>query len=189
MAGRRLRYVRDYTPSEQADIPGKEEYTYIGKTFVPEQKDISGAARICFLLVTAGWSAYLAALLLNSRAMHTAWISLPFVLCGICLWVLSVNILALLRKRTAFRQKEADGVNNAFPPAALFMAVLAFFSLVLDLIRLVMTGSGGAGKNLFPGDLLFPVLTAVLFAVGAGLFRLRGRIRLKESCSGKDAEQ
>ena len=185
MAGKKLRYVRDYTPSEQPGVPDRKQtgYTYTGKTFVPAGKDTTGAVRTGLFLTIAGWTAYLAALLLNSRAMHTAWISLPFVFCGLCLWIVSRNILVLLRKRTVFRQKEADGINNAFPPAALFLAVLAFLSLAADLIRLAVGGRGGSGtgENLIPGDYLFPVFAAVLFAAGAGLFRMRVRIRLKEA--------
>ena len=183
MAGRKLRYARDYTPSDPADASadGGSGYTYTGKTYISAAENYAGAVRKCMLFLMAGWGAFLAALLLNSRAMRTAWISLPFVFCGLCLYLVSGSLFGL-RKKTVFRQKEADLANDRFPPVSLFLAVLALLALAADLLRLVSGGRDGFGEggNLFPGDVLFPICAAVLFGAGAGLFRMRKRIRLKE---------
>ena len=172
----RNQYAKDYRLIETVDERGHIhiDYEYIGVpySFVQSPEQVRRELRLRGVLCLLGWCWFLLAMLPNSQAMRTWYVSLPFVFTALPLWQGSSAVLSLLRAPQPMERRFADRLENRFPPAALAMMLLPGGATVLELV------SWAAGRNRSAPDGAF-ALCAVLCAVcGACCFARRGRLTL-----------
>lgn len=159
------KYARDYRLLETVDQRGRihTDYEYIGRPYRFDQGEEQARRelRLRLIVCVAGWMGWLAAMLPNSRAMRTLWISLPFVLTAVPLGMLTGVVFSLLRVSQPMEHRFADKLANRYPPAALCAGILPAISILGTLAQLLRGDfSGEDGVFLFCA--LCPVLCGAL---------------------------
>ena len=111
--------------------------------------------------------------------MHTLQAALPYAFCALPLFLLSDCAASFVKMQEPLSRRQADRMNNRYPAAAMFLAVLSFFALAGETARLVY-GFAAAGEKPYPGDYIFILCAAVLFAAGIRLFGDRHQVAAEE---------
>ena len=171
------RYSKDYRLIDSVDARGRlrTEMEYIGPRygFAGSLEAARGAGRRLALLCLLGWCAFLASLLLPSRASHALYAALPCVFAAIPLWLLSTAAWSALRVKEPFTRREAERFTLRLPAASAFLAVLSGFALLGGALRLILTEDAP-----LTGDWLF--LAGCALCLGCGL--LCGKERAVLDC-------
>lgn len=169
----RKKYIRDYRLVETVDERGRirSDYEYIGEKYYyalgPETARREKGRVLA--AVIAGWLAFAGALIPNAAGMRVVYVALPFVFSALPLGILTGTVLTALPAAEPLRHQQADMLENRYPPAALWAAVLPAVSLLGQAARLIL----GGGLN--GGDLVFVLGAALLTASGAYAFSRRDR--------------
>lgn len=175
----RNRYVRDYRLVETVDERGriKSDYEYIGAPyrFAGEKAAVARVKRLALALCPVLWLLYLGAMLPQSFAMRTIWVSLPFVFTAPALGVMTDIICSVCLAKEPMEHRFADKLNNRLPPAALAGAFLSGAALLGQLVRLLL---GGDRRG---GDWVFLVCAALLCGGCLAAFGLRKPLAVKEA--------
>lgn len=170
----RKRYIKDYRLIETVDERGRirSDYEYIGADYryVLGAEAAGRERRLLLALWGAGALAYVGALLPRSGGMTAVYAALPFLFTAIPLGIGIDTVLTAMPRREPLRHQQADMLENRYPSAALWTAILPAASLIGQLVRLLL---GGAA---YWGDGVLALCAAVLTAVGAVLFSRRGRV-------------
>ena len=178
----RNRYVRDYRLLESFDEKGKVTLAteYIGGQYLMASPpaEVRKAKRQLLIMCAAGWVALLAALVPVSTAARSLWAVLPLVFSAIPLWMLSGIALDRHDPAKPMRRKQAERLENRFPAAAMFLMILPGAALIGEGLNLVL------GRALLTGDIWFSAGAAVLLAIGAAAFRMKGLFRCRGTGAG-----
>ena len=165
----RNKYIGDYRLLESVDERGRlrVDYEYIGAhyRFAAGTAAAQKARRRTLALCAMRWAAFLAALLPQSTAMRTIYVSLPFAFSALPLGMLTALALSARKAAEPMEHPLADQLTNAYPPRALFTAILPGIALLGEGIRL-LAGPGA----LFPGDGIFALGALGLTVCGALAF-------------------
>ena len=174
---RASRYKNEYKPGHTTDRKGRRRpallYTGEEWVFVSGREKAKNSGRTVAAFVAAGWVFFLGALAVNSAAMRTIFVSLPFAFSGLALGLLTRCCFDLLWMEEVIQHVHADRLNNGFPAEAFFLMFLAGCSLVGEAAVLIQ------GKGMIPGDIIFTVCAALLLLAGKAVFDRRGEIRLE----------
>lgn len=176
------KYSRDYRLIEEFKENGRVRtgYEYIGdpwffqfdtKTVETEKKK-----SLVFILVIA--AAFIIALIPYSNMMHRLWIALPFVVTAIPIFMMGDLVISMQKWKDPMEHRNADKLNNSFPPRALAIAYLSVISLIAEIVFLVMNGLQCTG------DAVMPACTAVIFWSSLMLFRSREKFRAETKKQG-----
>ena len=169
----RNKYVRDYRLVEYISETGrvKTEYEYIGAHYYyTAPRETVARARIAVLAALAvGWLAFVGALIPVSAAMHTYYISFPFLFAALPLGILTDLCLSTLFLKEPLEHRHADKLQNRYPPACLAAAILSGAALMAELISLLIRGSASPG-----GDAVFCVCACCISAAAIFVFAKRG---------------
>ena len=165
----RNKYIRNYRLLESVDERGRlrVDYEYIGAyyRFAAGTAAAKKAGRQSLALCALGWAAFLTALLPQSTAMRTIYVSLPFAFSALPLGMLTALALSARKAAEPMEHPLADQLTNAYPPRALFTAVLPAAALLGLGIRLLM-----APGELLPGDGIFALGALGLTVCGSMAF-------------------
>jgi len=174
----RKKNIRDYRLIETIDERGRirSDYEYIGKdyVYVLDEGAVRHEKRTLLILVSAGWLAFLGALLPNAAGMRALYVALPLLFSAIPLGVMTDTLLTAAPAAGPLRHQQADMLENRYPPAALWTAILPGAALLGELLRWVL----GAAMN--GGDIALILCAAVLVGVGVYAFSRRGRFACRE---------
>ena len=174
----RKKYIRDYRLIETIDERGRirSDYEYIGKdyVYVLDEADVRREKRTLLVLVAVGWLAFLGALLPNAAGMRALYVALPFLFSAVPLGVMTDTLLTAAPVSGPLRHQQADMLENRYPPAALWTAILPGAALLGELVRLLL------GAAMSGGDIPFSLCAAVLIGAGAYAFSRRGRFACRE---------
>ena len=150
----RNRYVKDYRLIEYMDERGrvKSDYEYIGAAyrFLADGERVTAAKRRAALALILGWCCFFAALIPVSAAMHTFYISFPFIFSAIPLGTLADIAFSTFRRKEPLEHRHADKLSARLPAAALGAVILAGASLLGEGIAAAV----GANRPVV-GDLIF----------------------------------
>ena len=174
----RNKYLKDYRLLESVDEKGRirTDYEYIGDPWRyagGAEAAMAGKKRAA-LGCLIGWAAFVGALLPNSAGMHTLFVSMPFVFTALALGLLTETVLSAMPKSEPFQHRQADKLQNRYPPAALVTALLPMISLAGELVNLLR------GLSLNGGDAVFCLCAAVCAGCGLYAFSLRGRFAVRK---------
>ena len=165
------RYGKDYILEERADEKGRVRLicTYIGADYVfvcgaEEAKRLGKRIRS---YLAAGWLLFLLPLFPQSIAMHRLYVSLPFILCALPMFLLVDFRMAFRNMKEPLEHRHADRLNNRYPPQAASLLVLPVLSLIGEAAAFI------SSRTYLPGDVLFVLCAAGLAVIGRALFRLR----------------
>lgn len=174
----RNRYVKDYrlveTVSERGHISSSYEYIGDPYYFAGEPGHVKRDKKLAMALCPLLWALYLGAMLPQSFAMRTMFISLPFIFTALPLGILSDIVFSVCPAKEPLEHRHADKIENRLPPAALAAAFLPGAALIAELIRLLL---GGAFRG---GDLVFLICAALLTAGSAWLFSFRKKLAARK---------
>lgn len=174
----RGRYIKDYRIVESLNGRGgiRLETEYIGAPyfFACGTERAGKCRKLCAALCLFGWLCFVGALIPNSAGMRTLYVSLPFAFTALPLGLMSSLLLSTLRLREPMEHRMADRFENRFPAQALGIAVLPGVSLAGEGVMLLL------GKQMLPGDGIFDLCAAALFASGLGLFLQRKTLRTRK---------
>ena len=175
----RKKYIRDYRLIETVDERGRirSDYEYIGKryAYVLGAEAARREKRLALALCLVGWLAYFAALLPPSETMRTVYAALPLLLAAIPLGVMTDTLFSAAPAKEPLLHRQADMLENRYPPAALWTAILPGASLLGTALRLMLGGTW------VPGDLAPLLASAVLVGAGVLLFSRRRRFACRET--------
>ena len=168
----RHRYIKDYRLIEFIDEKGRirSDYEYIGADyrFRADGGRVKAAKRRVTAALILGWCCFLGALFPVSAAMHTFYVSFPYIFSAIPLGILADIALTTFRRKEPLEHRHADRLSNRLPAAALAAAILAGVSLAGEGIAVI------AGPNRpVTGDLIFSVCAAAVCAAGVLVFTVR----------------
>ena len=164
----RNKYIRDYRLVETIDEGGRirtgteyigPEYRYAG-----DAASVDRARRTARVQCAAGWIAYFLGLLPNSVPMRTIWVSMPYIFAAVPLALVTGTVFSAPAGNGSLEHRQADRLENRYPPASLATAVLAGISLPGTLIAVLRAGAGSSA------DAVFALCAAALCAVGIVLF-------------------
>ena len=165
----RDKYIKDYRLLESVDGRGRlrVDYEYIGAyyRFAAGSAAALKAGRRALALCALGWTAFFSALVPPSTAMRTIYVSLPFAFSALPLGMLTALAFSARKAAEPMEHPLADQLTNAYPPRALFTAILPGTALLGEGIRL-LTGPG----DLLPGDGIFALGALTLTICGALAF-------------------
>ena len=174
----RKRYIKDYRLVETMDARGRIQtsYEYIGPAYgyVLGPEAVRREKRRVLRLLVLGWLAFVGALLPDARAMHGAYVALPFVFTALPLGLLTDLAFTAMPKSEPLRHQQADLLANRYPPAALWTAILPGIALAGMLVRLLVTGDAAWGDGVFAACAL------ALIACGGVLYSRRSRFSCRE---------
>ena len=180
------RYRKDYSVTEYTDRNGKirRGITYTGDPweFSGGRERAKQAGRRIGLLVLMGWAFFLGALSVNTTAMRTLYVALPFAFAGLPLGLLTRCLFDLLWMDPVITGKQADRLNNYYPAEAFFLTVLTAFALLGDGFVILR------GRGRFPADLVFVLCAAGLLVTGYRIFAFRKSITLEKAGQGESPE-
>ena len=172
------KYIKDYRLVETVDERGRirTDYEYIGADYhyargLPAVRPIRRRALGAALV---GWLAFLGGLLPNSRGMHALYVSLPYIFSALPLATVTAVLLQDAPEKEPLEHRQADRLENRYPPAALAAGILPCAALAGELIRL-LTGQAVNG-----GDGLACLGAAVTAAAGFFLFSLRRGFQVRK---------
>lgn len=172
------RYVKDYRIVETLDERGRihSSYEYIGKhyAFVSDARRRKRDQRVSLALCLLAWLLLIAALLPPSLAMQTAYVALPFVFVALPLGIATDILLTLLFAKEPLEHRHADKIGSRYPASLLAATLLCGFSLLGQLLRMILAGGMTAG------DWCFFVCAPLLLAVCRLLAGYRDRLAVKE---------
>lgn len=175
----RNKYIRDYRLVEHVSERGRirTDYEYIGAyyRFVQTPATVRREKRILLALCAVGWIAFVCALLPNSLAMRTIYVSLPFAFGALPMGILTDIGISAFAAKEPLEHRQADKLSNRYPPAALAVAVLAAAAIAGETINLLR------GQALCVGDICFSLCAGVLLACGIIVFSRRGNFA---TCKG-----
>ena len=174
----RKKYIKDYRLIETVDERGhiRSDYEYIGADYryVLGAEAAGRERKLLLTLCGAGIAAFLAALLPDAAGSHTVYVMLPFLFTAVPLGIVLDTVLTAMARTEPLLHQQADMLENRYPPAALWTAILPAASLAGQLVRLLL------GGTVRWGDGVLALCAAALTAVGAVLFSRRGRILCRE---------
>ena len=166
----RNKYVKDYRIVETVNERGriKAGYEYIGDAWYYVSKAAAAAAgKRALALSVFAWLFFIGAMLPESGAMRTIYVSLPFAFTALPLGMLTDLALTTCFRKEPLEHRHADRLENRYPPVCLAAAVLPAIALVGELVRVLAGGSAGKG------DLLFSLGAALTLVCAALAFSLR----------------
>ncbi len=172
------RYIKDYRIVESLNGRGgiRLDTEYIGDPyfFACGAEKAGKSRKLCLLLCLTGWLCFIGALLPNSAGMRTLYVSLPFAFSALPLGLMSSLLLSTLRLKEPMEHRVADRFENRFPAQALGITLLPGVSLAGEGLGLLL------GKQMLPGDGIFSLCAAGLFACGLALFLQRKTLRTRK---------
>ena len=168
----RNKYAKDYRLVEQFDLSGRVRtgYEYIGKDYRYTTPEIRRQKTLAAGGLVFGWLCFLGALLPVSAAMHTFYVSFPFIFAAIPLGSLADLAITVFPRPEPLEHRHADKLANRLPPAALAVTVLSGAALLGEGIG-ILTGA----VHPVGGDLIFALCAAGTAAAGIFIFSLRRR--------------
>ena len=174
----RKKYIRDYRLVETVDERGRirSDYEYIGEDYFYAlgTDAVRREKRTHLVLIAVGWLAFFGALLPSAAATRTIYVALPFLFAAVPLCVMTDTLLSAAPDREPLQHRQADMLENRYPPAALWTAILPGAALVGELVRLLI-GAEATGS-----DALFSLCAVILSAVGIMAFSRRRRFACRE---------
>ena len=168
---KRNQYVKDYRLVESVSERGriKTSYEYIGANYyyLAKPEAVKAARRRALAFGLLGWLGLLGALLPESGAMRTIWVSLPFAFAALPLGMLLDLALTTFFRAEPLEHRHADKLENRWPPVCLAAAALPAIALLGQLVRLL------TGAPMKTGDLIFSLGAALTLVCALLCFRLR----------------
>ncbi len=173
----RKKYIRDYRLVERVDERGRlrTDYEYIGGRYVYhlDGKTVQREKKRVLIALGAAWLFFAAGLVPNAAGMRAIYVAIPYLFAAIPMG-LATDALLTAARTEPLRHQQADVLENRYPPAALFAAILPAISLAGEGVRLLL----GAERN--AGDLFFALCAAAVTAGGAYAFSRRERFLCRE---------
>ena len=173
---RSSRYKNEYTTGYTTGKNGRRRpaLVYTGEEweFEAGRDSAKKTSRHIAACVVLGWAFFLGALAVNSTAMRTIYVSLPFAFSGLVLGLLTRCSIDLLWMEEVIQHMHADRINNSYPAECFFLMLLSGCSLIGEAAVLIQ------GKGKIPGDIIFTACAAMLLLAGKSLFDKRTQIRL-----------
>ena len=171
----RRKYLKDYriveTLNERGGIRTSSEY--VGRPYrFRDPQAAEGMKKLLPGLCILSWLAFIAALLPDSAASRTVYVSIPFLFAAIPLGMLTERAITLLRGRLPLEHRSADRYNNWIGGGSLMTALLSGISLAGELISFCI-----GGRDFTWGDAVFAAGALILLC--CGLVLRRGRDRLQ----------
>lgn len=168
------RYAKDYRLVETVNERGRirTDVEYIGAPYYYAAGLTSAmrARRMCIALCTAGWLALVGGMLPNSVGMHRWYVSMPYIFAALPLGLLTNALIFSAPRREPFEHRQADWLQNRWPPAAVAAGLLQCVSLAANVIR-ILAGGGANG-----GDAVQGVCAALCAGCAWALFSLSKRL-------------
>lgn len=175
----RRKYVKDYKLNQTVDERGRlrSDPEYVGSYFVFKESldKVREQAKKCLIACGIGWTAFAASLFLNTGSMRLFHISLPYAFTAIPLWLLTDVTIKALKAKGKMQHRESDEMNQKYPGASMWTAVLTVFALLGMLIAVIFK-IGSLGK----ADILFALLASTVCACGAYCFKYKSTFTTEE---------
>ncbi len=172
------KYIKDYRLVETIGEGGRirTDYEYIGDAYgyVREDESVAASRRRALYLCGAGWLLFIGALLPDSAAMETIWISLPFLFAALSLGILTEALITAPKPGKPMEHRQADRLENRFGSSAAFVIGLAGIALPGEIVNFLL------GRALGWEDGVFCLCAAGLAAIGVLLFRRRNEFETQK---------
>jgi len=165
------KYNRDYRLIEEFRENGRvrTDYEYIGDPwfFSSDRKTVAEEQNKALGLSVLAAAAFIFALIPYSGMMHKLWIALPFVFTAIPIFMTCDLVFSMRKWTEPMEHRNADKLNNSYPPRTLAVAYLSVVTLIAEAVYLVQNGFD------IPGDKAMLICTAVMLWSSLMLFRKR----------------
>ena len=173
------KYLKDYQIAEHFDENGRvRSYAvYIGDTYTISPNISTGDKQILLSISVISCLAYIGALIPVSKAAHTIYVIIPFILSAIPIILMIGASLSLYRSKETMTRAQADKIANRLPPCALFAAILAGTALS----GLVITVAFVSSDIFLAGDIIFGTLSLMLLVVSIIAYSKCHRIKALKS--------
>ena len=162
------KYVKDYKLSEYRDADGKikTESVYVGSYFYFTNPALAHKTVKAFA-VAAGVAliSFIAAMIPNSGAMHSFYITLPFIFCALPLAYIIRAVWAGFTEKEPFVRSVSERFSNWLRYAPVFGAAISGYSLIAEGITAV-----ASPKKMMSGDLVFSAGCALYLAAMLFIF-------------------
>ena len=168
------KYIRDYRLESDLDGRGRwrTRAVYIGGNYGYVNPGLANriAKRWMALYHVLCWTFFISALLPDSRALHTVYCAVPFVICGFPLMWQSFSVYVLIIAQEPFRRDQAEKISQRIPASAL----LAFIFSGLACAGFIV-GVFYSEGSLYFGDAVFVSAAGAIAALSAILLRCSRR--------------
>lgn len=165
------RYIKDYRIVETVNERGRirSDYEYIGQPyyFAAKADRIRRAKKSLTALCVLAWIAWICAMLPDNTAMRTWYVSFPFAFAAIPLAMMGDLVFSLLRVREPMERRDADRLENRWPPRCLAAAILSGLALLGEAVNLMR------GLPMKGGDGIFTLCALVILVCAVLCFRER----------------
>ena len=172
------RHIRDYRLVETIDERGRirTDYEYIGNDYyyLRGAEAVIRDRRTARIVCAAAWAAFVGGLLPNSGGMRTLWVSMPYIFTAVPLGVLTETLITAVPEKEPLQHRQADRLENRFPPASLAAAALPLISLVGEGIDLLLA------RPLNGGDAVLSLCAAMMAVCAAFVFSRRKRFGVRK---------
>ena len=169
------KYNRDYRLIEEFRENGRvrTDYEYIGDPwfFRSDEKTVEAERKKALGLAILAAAAFVLALIPYSGMMHKLWLALPFVFSAIPIFLTCDLVISMQKWKNPMEHRNADKLNNSYPPRTLAIAYLSGIALVTEIIYLLQNGFA------IPGDKIMLICTAVMLWSALMLFRMREKFK------------
>ena len=136
---RSSRYKNEYTTGYTTGKNGRKRpaLVYTGEEweFETGRENAKRESRRIAANVALGWAFFLGALAVNSTAMRTIYVSLPFAFSGLMLGLLTRCNIDLLWMEEIIQHIHADRLNNSYPAESFFLMLLLLLPRYRALFR------------------------------------------------------
>lgn len=175
----RGKYIREYRVREYLDARGRirSETEYIGPLFcfACSEAERKKGRRILLALCAAGWAACVGALALNTTAMRTWFVSVPFAFVLLCLGLQTERLVSLGGVGERLEHRQAEKFSRKLPGAFLAEGILGTHAAAAAVL-LQLTGKASGWQ-----EVLFSVLALASGACGIGGFCCREIFGVRET--------
>ena len=169
------KYSKDYRLVEEFRENGRVHtgFEYIGEPwfFCADEKTVAEEKKKALGLIILAAAAFVMALIPYSGMMHRLWIALPFGFSAIPLFLTGDLVFSMQKWTGPMENRNADKLNNSYPPRTLAVAYLSIVALIAEIVYLVRNGFA------VPGDRIVLICTAVMFWCALMLFKRRGHFK------------
>ena len=161
------KYLKDYRIDEQIEANGRvrSRAVYIGGDYVISPTVTAGRKRLIVWLCALSGLSYIGALIPVTQASRLIYVMLPFAFSALPVFLMTGAALSLVRTLEPMTHSKARRISNRLPPCSLMASILSG-SAILGII----VSAAISMDSFVPGDIVFTVLSLILFASSAIIF-------------------
>ena len=176
------KYLNDYSVEQYVDERGKTKNRV---TYVAGYYTLSPAidAKNRLLIMVASlllWLPFIAAFIPLTKASHIYYVTLPYVVSIIPLYLMTVSAVSLFREGEIFTREKSDKIVRNLPSCSIIVAILEAVAFVGLVVTAIIDAEG-----MLYGDIIFGAASLIIAVAGSMIFSKCRRIKAKKTDTAK----